>query len=132
MDPYLRLGTSHLEQTVADVGQSTMQLLNAQQSTNHNLQQKLNQSAPTQQHQVDTLPELTASNYDRNFNHMFASILIFDGSKKEDSFEKLKRLKAVCLQSGKDIRVEVLWRSRGTVRNCLLSMPWTDTREELK
>ena len=37
-----------------------------------------------EQAQVDALKELAASNLYWNFNHMFASIPVSDGSKKED------------------------------------------------
>ena len=68
------MDTFQLIQTVADMGQSVVKLLNAWHNTNCNLQQQLNQSATTQQHKVDALHELTAPNYQRNFNHMFASM----------------------------------------------------------
>ena len=61
-----------------------LQLLNGQQTNNHNLQQYLNQSVATQQHHVDVLHQLITSNYQMRFNYMFASITVFDGSKKEE------------------------------------------------
>ena len=62
-DPHLTFDTSKLEQTIVYIGQSFVQLLNAQPTTNHNLQ---NQSTILQQHQVDALCELTTPNYERN------------------------------------------------------------------
>ena len=69
------------------MGQSAVQLLSAKETANYNLQKQLIQSGTAQQHQVDTLHELTTSNYQRNVDNMFSSIPIFDCSKKEDIFE---------------------------------------------
>ena len=50
---------------------------------------------------------------------MFASIPIID----RRIFEFLESLEAACLQNDRDISVEALGRSKGSVRDCLSSMP---------
>ena len=55
-----------------------------------------------------------ASNYQRNIDHIFASISIFDGSKKEDFYECLERFKTALLQSGNDI-CRKLWEEQEVV-----------------
>ena len=47
-------------------------------------------NSTTQHTQVDALRELTASMFQRNFIDTFASIPIFDGSKKEDCLNGYK------------------------------------------
>ena len=80
-----------------------------------------------QQHQVDALSKLTLSNNQLNFDSMFASILIFDGSKK---YEFLNGLKAEELFIYKmvDIKVETLGRSKEVVKECFLIMTHVNHR----
>ena len=67
----------------------------------------------TQQNQTlhiahtNTLKTLTESTQQRNFDHIFVSIQIYDGTKKEGFFEWIERLKAACLQR-RDILTEAL------------------------
>ena len=67
-------------------------------------------STVTQQQKVEDLSKLIASKNQRNFDHMFAYIPIFDGGEKED-FVWLENLEAVCLQNDGGIKVETLGRS---------------------
>ena len=76
-----------LETFFTHLGRPILHLLDAQQVTKQNLQQQMQLNNIIQQTKTDALQELTASNYQRNFAHIFASIPIFDGSKKEDFFE---------------------------------------------
>ena len=80
-----------------------LHLFDAQQITYQHLHHQMQVNNTIQQTKVDTLRELTVSIYQRNFDHIFASIPIFDGSKKEDLFEWLERLETVCLQNGHNI-----------------------------
>ena len=61
--------------------------------------------------QNDDLQELTALKYQRNCDHNFANIPIFDGIKKKDFFEWLERLETAYLQSRHDICTKALGRS---------------------
>ena len=47
-----------------------------------------------------TLQELTDNNIQPNCDHIFTCFIpVFDGSKKEDSFEWVESLDATCIQS---------------------------------
>ena len=64
--------------------------MDAQQLTNQHFNQQKQLHNTSQQAQVDALRELNASNYQRNLDHIFVSIPIFDGSKNETFLNTLK------------------------------------------
>ena len=57
---------------------------------------------------LDTLKVL------RNYDHIFASIPVYDGSNREEFFPWLDHLEAACYYCGRDIKTEALGRSAGT------------------
>ena len=60
-----------------------LQLARAQDQTNRQLQQHIQQGQLTMQAHKCTLQQLATSSYQINFNHIFASIPIYDGSDRE-------------------------------------------------
>ena len=76
------------------------------------------------------------SAYQRNFDHIFASIPIHDGSDREGFFPWLECLEAACFYGGRNIKTEALGRSMGPVQNVIMALPnarsWRAIREELK
>ena len=83
-----------------------------------------------------TLQQLAYSTYQRNFNHIFASIPIYDGSNREGFFLWLECLEAACFYSRRIIKTEALGRSAGPVQNVIMALPharsWRAIKEELK
>ena len=71
--------TTALENTFGTVGQSMMQLARAQDQTNRHLQQHLQQGQLNMQVHTGALQQLATSTYQCNFDHIFASIPIYDG-----------------------------------------------------
>ena len=71
-----------------------------------------------------------------NFDHIFASIPIYDGSDREGFFPWLECLEAACFYSGRNIKTEALGRSAGRVQNVIMALPnarsWKAIREELQ
>ena len=109
-----------------------LQLARAQEQTNKHLQQgQLNMQAHT-----GALQQLATSMYQHNFDHIFASIPIYDGSDREGFFPCLECLEAACFYSGRNIKTEALGRSAGPVQNVIMALlnahPWKAIREELK
>ena len=74
--------------------------------------------------------------YQHNFDHIFASIPVYEGSNGEDFFPWLECLEAACFYSGRNIKTEALGRSAGPVQNLIMALPsarsWEAIREELK
>ena len=80
------LDTTALENTFDTVGQSLMQLTRVQDQMNRQLQQHIQQGHVNLQAHTGALHQLVTSTYQRNFDHMFASIPIYDGSNREGFF----------------------------------------------
>ena len=100
------------------------------------LHEHLQQGQVNIQAHTGALQQLATSTYQRNFDHIFASIPIYDGSNREDFFPWLERLEAACFYSGQNIKTEALGRSAGPVQNVIMALPdahsWKAIREELK
>ena len=125
-----------LEHTFDSVGQSMLQLARAQDQTSRQLQQHMLQGQANMQAHTGALQQLATSTYKRNFNHILASIQIYDRSDRKGFFPGLEHLEAACSYSGRNIRTEALGRSPGPVQNVIMALPnarsWRPIREEVK
>ena len=74
--PQITLDTTALENTFDTVGESMMQLPRAQDQTNRQLQQHIQQGQVNLQDHTGALHQLVTSTCQRNFDHIFASIPI--------------------------------------------------------
>ena len=74
---------------------------------------------------TETPRNLAESTQQRNFDHIFTSIPVFDGTMKEDFSEMFERLEVTCLQSRWDIIDEALGMGGGDIRMCLMGLPVT-------
>ena len=113
--PQVTLDTSSLENTFDSVGQSMLQLARAQDQTNRQLQQHIQQGQLNMQAHMGALQQLATSTY-QNFDHIFASIPIYDRSDREGFFPWLECLEAACFYSGRNIKAEALGRSTGPIQ----------------
>ena len=133
--PHITLDTSALEGTFDTVGQSMLQLARAQDQTNRHLQH-IQQGQLNMQVHMGALQQLANLTYQRNFDHIFASIPIYDRSDREGFFPWLEHLEGACFYSGRNVKTEALGRSAGPVQNVIMVLPharsWRAIREELK
>ena len=134
--PQVTLDASDLEGTFDSVGQSMLQLARVQDQTNRHLQQHIPQGQLNIQAHTGTLQQHANLTFQRNFDHIFASIPIYDGSEREGFFPWLEHLEAACFYSGRNVKTEALGRSAGPVQNVIMALPnarsWRAIREELK
>ena len=134
--PQVTLDTSALENTFNSVGQSMLQFARAQNQTNRQLQQHIQQGQLNMQAHMGALQQPATSTYQRNFDHIFASIPIYDRSDREGFFPWLECLETACFYSGRNIKTEALGRSVGHVQNVIMALSnarsWRAIREELK
>ena len=134
--PQVTLDTTALENTFGMVGQSMLQLARAQDQTNCYLQEHLQQGQINMQAHTGALQQLATSTYQRNFDHIFTSIPIYDGGNREEFFPWLEHLEAACFYSGRNIKTEALGRLAGPVQNVIMALPnalsQKAIREELK
>ena len=87
--PQVTLDTTALENAFDTMGQSMLQLVRAQDQTNQQLQQHLQQGQLNMQVHTGALQQLATSTYRCNY-HIFASIPIYDGSDQEGFFPWLE------------------------------------------
>ena len=134
--PQVVLDTTALENTFDNMGQSMLQLARVQDQTNQHLQQYIQQGQLNLQTHMGALHELANLTHQRNYDHIFASIPVYDGSNREEFFPWLDHLEAVCYYCGRDIKTEALGRSAGPVQNVIMALPhnkaWSIIREDLK
>ena len=134
--PQVTLDTTTLENMFGTIGQSVLQLARAQDQTNRHLQQHLQQGQLNMQAHTGALQQLATSMYQGNFDHIFASIPIYNGSDREGFFPWLECLEVACFYSGRNIKTEALGRSAGHVQNVIMALPnarsWKAIREEFK
>ena len=113
-----------------------LQLARTQDQTKRQLQQYIQQGQANMQTHTGALQQLATSAYQRNFDHIFASIPIYDGSDREGFFPWLEHLEAACFYSGRNIKTEALGRSGGPVQNVIMAISntrsWRPIRGELK
>ena len=113
------------------MGQSMLQLARVQDQMNHHLQQHIQQGQLNMQAHAGALHQLANSTHQQNYDHIFASIPIYDGSNRE----WLDQLEAACYYYGRYIKTEALGRSAGPVQNVIMALPhnksWSAIREEL-
>ena len=92
--PQVTLDTTSLENTFDTMGQSMLQLARMQDQMNHHLQQHIQQGQLNMQAHAGVLKQLANSTHQQNFDPIFASIPIYDGSIREEFFPWLDHLEA--------------------------------------
>ena len=134
--PQVVLDMTSLENAFDNMGQSMLQLARVQDQTNRHLQQHIQQGQLNMQAHAGALHELANSRHQRNYDHIFASIPVYDGSNRDEFFLWLDCLEAACYYCGRDIKTEALGRLAGPVQNVIMALPhnkpWSAIREELK
>ena len=130
------LDTSALEQSFDRVGQNIVNVLTEQRLTNERLEQQFNSNNESLQEQADAMKDLADTTAKRAYDHMFAAIPIFDGTKPELFNDWLESIETLCEESGRDIRTEVMGRAGPIVQRILKSIPankrWSIQRGELQ
>ena len=86
------MDTTTLENTFDNMGQSMLQLARVQDQTNHHLQQHIQQGQLNMQAHAGALHQLANSTHQRNCDHIFASIPIYDGSNREEFFSMVRSI----------------------------------------
>ena len=113
-----------------------VQLVRVQDQMNHHLQQHIQQGQLNMQAHAGALHQPANLTHQQNYDHIFASIPIYDGSNREEFLPWIDQLEAACYYCGRDIKTEALRRSAGPVQNVIMALPhtksWSAIRAELK
>ena len=80
------LDTTGLENSFSQFGRTMYEVLKAQQRTNQNLEEQFKRANETQEFQIEAMQDMAQVNFQMKFDHMFASVPIYDGT-DPDTFD---------------------------------------------
>ena len=109
---------SALDQSIADMNRSVIQLMATQKADSMQLQQQTQQNQVVPVADTDGLRSLAGSTQPRISDNIFVSIWTYDATNKEGFFQWVERLDTAWLQSGRDICTEPLSKVGSDVRTC--------------
>ena len=78
--------TMGLENSFNQFGRTMSEVLKAQQRTNQNLEEQFRRANETQEFQTEAMQYMAKANFQMKFDHMFASVPIYDGT-DPDTFD---------------------------------------------
>ena len=129
------LDTTGLENSFDYFGKTMTEVLNAQQRANRNLEQ-FRKANETQESEVEAMQDMAQVNYQMKFDHMFASVPIYDGTDPDSFGDWLYQIESLCELSQRDVRIELMGRASAHVKCLIRSLPldtdWETARRELK
>ena len=127
-------GTTNLENSFDYFGRTMV--LRAQQRTSQNLEEQFRRANETQGFQTEAMQDMTNTNFQMKFDHMFASVPMYDGTDPDTFDEWLYQIESLCEMSHRDIRIELMGRASAQVKHIIRSIPldieWEVTCRELK
>ena len=129
------MNTTALEQSFERVGQSMIEVLSEQKVANLQLKNHIQQNHATMREQAESMKDLVELSARRAYDHMFAAVPIFDGTKPELFHDWIEQIETLCQESGRDIITELLGRAGPQVQRIIKSIPenkpYSKKREEL-
>ena len=102
------LDTTGLENSFDQFGQTIFQVLSAQQRTNQNLEEQFRRANKTQEYQAEAMQDMAQANFQMKFDHMFAGVLMYDGTDPDTFDEWLYQIESLCELSHRNVRVELM------------------------
>ena len=136
VDANVTIDTVGLEKTFRDMGDSMKDVFNSQQQFNRTMKSTLEASAKAQMKQTEALEKLNLSTKQRDHDHMFASIKLYDGKDPKEFDTWVDQIMTACKISGRDPKLVALTKSTGAVTEVILSLKqgvtWVEFVEELR
>ena len=130
-----QMNTTALEQSFDRMGQSMVEVLSEQKVANLQLRDQMEQNHATMQEQANAMKDLVELSARKAYDHMFAAVPIFDGTKPELFHDWIEQIETLCQESGRDIITELLGRAGPQVQRIIKSIPenkpYSKKREEL-
>ena len=127
--------TTNLENSFDYFGRTMHEVLKAQQRTTQNLEQ-FKRANETQEFQTEAMQDMANANFQMKFDHMFASVPMYDGSNPDTFDNWLYQIESLCEMSHRDIRIELMGRASAQVKRIIRSTPvdieWEVAHRELK
>ena len=108
--------TTNLENSFDYFGRTMHEVLKAQQRTSQNLEEQFRRANEIQEFQTEAMQDMANANFQMKFDHMFASVPMYDGSNLDTFDDWLYQIESLCEMSHRDIRIELMGRASGQVR----------------
>ena len=128
--------TTNLENSFDYFGRTMHEVLKAQQKTTQNLEEQFKRANETQEFQTEAMQDMVNANFQMKFDHMFASVPMYDGSNPDTFDDWLYQIESLCEMSHRDIRIELMGRASAQVKHIIRSIPvdieWEVAHRELK
>ena len=130
------LDTTGLENSFDQFGQTSFEVLSAQQRTNQKLEEQFCRANETQEYQAEAMQDMAQANFQMKFDHMFAGVPMYDGTYPDTFDDWLYQIESLCELSHRDVRVELMGQASAQVKRIIRSLPmdieWEIARRELK
>ena len=128
--------TTNLENSFDYFDRTMHEVLKAQQKTTQNLEEQFKRANETQEFQTEAMQDMANANFQMKFDHMFASVPMYDGSNPDTFDDWLYQIESLCEMSHRDIRIELMGRASAQVKRIIRSIPvdieWEVAHRELK
>ena len=115
--------TTNLENSFDYFGRTMHEVLKAQQRTTKNLEEQFKRANETQEFQTEAMQDMANANFQMKFDHMFASVPMYDGSNPDTFDDWLYQIESLCEMSHRDIRIELMRRASAQVKRIIRSIP---------
>ena len=102
------LDTTGLENSFSKFGRTMPEVLKAQQRTSQNLEEQFRRVNETQEFQTEAMQDMTQANFQMKFDHMFASVPIYDGTDPDTFDDWLYQIESLCEMSHRDVRIKLM------------------------
>ena len=128
--------TTNLENSFDYFGRTMHEVLKAQQKTTQKLEEQFKRANETQEFQTEAMQDMANANFQMKFDHMFASVPMYDGSNPDTFDDWLYQIESLCEMSHRDIRIELMGGASAQVKCIIRSIPvdieWEVACRELK
>ena len=132
----VNLDTSGLEESFREFGNSMKDVWNVQKNLNTTMKDHIQIATQANKKNTEALERLNESTRQRDDDHMFMSIEVYDGTDPKEFEPWIEQIEIACKISGRDPRVVALAKSTGAVTEVIRSMKpgltWTEFKNELK
>ena len=136
LEDALKAQKTNLENSFDYFCRTMHEVLKAQQKTTQNLEEQFRRANETQKCQTEAMQDMANVNFQMKFDHMFASVPMYDGSNPDTFDDWLYQIESLCEMSHRDIRIELMGRASAQVKHIIRSMPmdieWEVAHRELK
>ena len=132
----MNLDTSGLEESFKELGNSMKDVWNIQKNLNTTMKDHTQIATQANKKNTEALEKLNESTRQRDHDHMFMSIEVYDGTDPKKFEPWIEQIEIACRISGRDPRTVALAKSTGAVTEVIRSMrpglTWTEFKNELK